>query len=170
MLIVLFMLLKLVRIFLCLAGLLLLVAAAAKVISASGEARILKNPDPILLVSFRDVFWIVGSIELIIAFICFYGKRVGLQVGLIASLSTCFLAYRLGLWFIGWQRPCPCLGLGNLTDALHIPPQTADTAMKIILAYLLIGSYGILFHEWWKRESDGRMPKVEIKPERGAGI
>jgi hypothetical protein len=25
--------------------------------------------------------------------------------------------------------------MGNLTDALHIPPQTADTAMKIILAY-----------------------------------
>ena len=30
-------------------------------------------------------------------------------------------------------------------DALHIPPQVADMAMKIILAYLLIGSYATLF-------------------------
>jgi hypothetical protein len=27
--------------------------------------------------------------------------------------------------------------MGNLTDVLHIAPQTADTAMKITLAYLL---------------------------------
>jgi hypothetical protein len=49
------------------------------------------------------------------------------------------------MW-VGWHKPCSCLG--NLTDALHIPPQTADTAMKIILAYLLIGSYGNLFWLW----------------------
>jgi hypothetical protein len=44
---------------------------------------------------------------------------------------------------------CPCLG--NLTDALHITPQTADTAMKIILTYLLIGSYASLFWLWRQR-------------------
>jgi cbb3-type cytochrome oxidase subunit 3 len=38
--------------------------------------------------------------------------------------------------------------MGNLADALHIPPQIADTAMKIILAYLLIGSYATLFWLW----------------------
>jgi hypothetical protein len=38
-----------------------------------------------------------------------------------------------------------------LTDALHIKPETADTAMKIILAYLLIGSYGSLFWLWRQR-------------------
>ena len=41
-----------------------------------------------------------------------------------------------------------CDVLGNLTDALHISPQTADTAMKIILGYLLVGSYGLLFWLW----------------------
>jgi cbb3-type cytochrome oxidase subunit 3 len=37
-------------------------------------------------------------------------------------------------------------------DALHIPPQTADTAMKIILAYLLLGSYAMLFWLWRQRK------------------
>jgi hypothetical protein len=69
----------------------------------------------------------------------------------LAWLSTSFLIYRFGLVWAGYHKPCPCLG--NLTDALHIPPQTADTAMKIILAYLLIGSYATLFWLWrqkWK--------------------
>ena len=31
---------------------------------------------------------------------------------------------------------------------LHLSDQAADNIMKVILAYLLIGSYGILFWEW----------------------
>ena len=54
--------------------------------------------------------------------------------------------------------------MGNLTDALHIPPQTADTAMKIILAYLLIGSYASLFWLWRQRgKAGGRMQNEEVK-------
>jgi hypothetical protein len=41
-------------------------------------------------------------------------------------------------------KPCKCLG--NLTDAIHIPPQTAESVMKITLAYLLVGSYVTLFY------------------------
>jgi cbb3-type cytochrome oxidase subunit 3 len=37
---------------------------------------------------------------------------------------------------------------------LHIPPQTADTAMKIILAYLLIGSYATLFWLWRQQKRE----------------
>jgi hypothetical protein len=49
--------------------------------------------------------------------------------------------------------------MGNLTDALHIPPQTADTAMKIILAYLLLGSYGTLFWLWRQKRLGPSTPK-----------
>jgi hypothetical protein len=44
--------------------------------------------------------------------------------------------------------------LGSLTDSLHIPPENADIVLKIILAYLLIGSYGILFHLWWRKKEN----------------
>jgi hypothetical protein len=57
--------------------------------------------------------------------------------------------YRLGLWWMDWKKPCSCLG--NLTDALHISPQTADNITKVLLAYLLIGSYGLLLWQWKQR-------------------
>jgi hypothetical protein len=48
--------------------------------------------------------------------------------------------------------------LGNLTYALNISPQKADTAMKIILAYLLIGSYASLSWLWRQRRKASLAP------------
>ncbi len=128
------------------AGLVLLAAAIAKLISSEGGAHILQKPDPILAISFQHVFWIVGTIELAVALTCLFSRQLHLQAGLLAWLATSFVAYRLGLVWVGWHKPCSCLG--NLTDVLHISPQTADVAIKIILAYLLIGSYATLFWLW----------------------
>ena len=127
-------------------GVLLIITATAKFISTSGSAHILQNPDPILSIPFRHVFLIVGALELIVAAVCFFGKSVELQAGLIALLATNFALYRLGLLLVGYHKPCSCLG--NLTDTLHIPLQVADTAMKIVLGYLLLGSYATLFWLW----------------------
>lgn len=130
-------------------GAILSVTAFAKLISSFGHARILEYNDPLLVMPFRYVFWTVGVIELFVASICFSGKDVRTRARLVAWLATGFLIYRLGLLLVAYRRPCSCLG--NLTDALHIPPQTADTAMKIILAYLLLGSYATLFWLWRQR-------------------
>jgi hypothetical protein len=96
----------------------------------------------------------VGLAEIVTALICFINRRPALSLGLVAWLSTNFVFYRIGLVWVGWHKPCSCLG--NLTDALHISPQTADTVMKIILAYLLIGSYASLFWLWRQK----RKPSV----------
>jgi len=94
----------------------------------------------------------VGGIELVVALVCLVSRRtLAIKAGLIAWLATSFLIYRLGLVWVVYQKPCSCLG--NLTDALHISPQIADTAMKIILAYLLIGSYATLFSLWRQRKT-----------------
>jgi len=141
---------KLIRLFVKVAGFLLLVTAIAKLISSMGEARILKELDPVVHITFKMLFMSVGLCELIIALFCILTDKIKLQVICLAWLSTGFLLYHFAIWWIGYRKPCPCLG--NLTDALHIPPQTADTAMKIILAYLLIGSYATLFWLWRQRK------------------
>ena len=128
------------------AGAVLTISGFAKLISAGGGARILQNTDPIFGMRFRYVFLFVATIELIIAGVCFFGKRPGIQNGSVAWISSSFLSYRIGLFMVGYHKPCQCLG--NLTDALHVSPQAADTAMKIVLAYLLIGSYSSLFWLW----------------------
>ena len=128
----------------------MLLTGIAKIVGAVGSARILQTPDPVLYMSFRKVFLMVGGLEVFVAFICFWSKHLALKAGLVAWLVTNFLLYRLALLLTNYHKPCSCMG--NLTDALHISPQTADTAMKIILAYLLIGSYAILFWLWRQRQ------------------
>jgi hypothetical protein len=140
---------KAARLFLYSAAVILMLTATAKFISSAGSARILLDHDPLTDFEFRNLFRIVGGIEVAVALACFFGKRTWLAAGFLAWLATSFLAYRLGLSWIGYEKPCSCMG--NLTDAIHIPPQTADIAMKIILAYLLIGSYTTLFWFWRHR-------------------
>ncbi len=138
-------------------GAILAVTGIAKVWSGLGSARVLAVADPISGIQFGHLMLTVGLGEIIIALICFFSKWQTLAVGLIAWLATNFLVYRLGLLWVGYHKPCSCLG--NLTDALHISPQTADTAMKIILGYLLVGSYSTLFWLWKER-----LPKGAVTP------
>jgi hypothetical protein len=136
----------LIKVFINSAGVLLLITACAKLLSGGGEAAILKTPDPIFGIPFRQVFLVVGAAELVIAMICLMGKSERIQTILVAWLSTCFLLYRFGLIWMGYHRPCACMG--NLTDALGISSQVADNTMKMVLVYLLTGSYGVLWYLW----------------------
>jgi hypothetical protein len=123
----------------------LVLTGLAKVCGAIGAARALDTPDPLVGIPFRQLLLLVGLAELFIAFFCLFTDKRRFSLAAVAWLSTNFLVYRLGLWFIGWHRPCGCLG--NLTDMLHISPRAADNMMKVVLAYLLLGSYAILFRE-----------------------
>ena len=149
---------KIARWFLYSAAVVLSLTATAKFISSAGSARILLEHDPLTGFQFKDLFRIVGGIEVAVALVCIFSKRTWLPAGLAAWLATSFLAYRIGLVAVGYHRPCSCLG--NLTDALHIPPQTADTAMKIVLAYLLIGSYATLYWLWRQHKKAVPNPTV----------
>jgi hypothetical protein len=135
-----------VRLFVYSAGMILLLTAGAKIMSSIGHEAIFQTFDPLTGLQFRNLFRFVGAIEVAVALTCLFSKRIWFPVGLVAWLSTAFIAYRFGLIWVGYHKPCSCLG--NLTDALHISPETADIAMKIILGYLLVGSYTTLFWLW----------------------
>jgi hypothetical protein len=155
---------KVINFFLYSACFLLLTTALAKLISSLGKSHILALPDPIFIIPFRWMFCIGGIVEMAVAYVCFFSKNIGLRAALVAVLSTNFVLYRLGLWLVGWHRPCPCLG--SLTDALRISSQNADAIMKIILAYLLFGSYTILFWRWQQKSKDSVDIRARIKPRR----
>lgn len=135
------------------AGAVLLITAAAKLVSAGGDARILQRPDPVFGISFRSLFFLVGTFEMAVAAFCFFGNRRGIQAALVAWLGTSFLLYRLGLWWVGYPAPCPCLG--SLTGALHIPQGAADMVMKVLLVYLVAGSYASLLWLGLKARQEG---------------
>jgi Methylamine utilisation protein MauE len=135
-----------VSLFLFSAGVLLLVTGVAKLISGFGDTRALAAPDPLLSLPYRFLFWGVGILEVIVAAVCFFAGRTPLKAGLVAWLATNFLVYRVGQAAVGYDGPCACLG--SLTAALHISPHAADNAMRVVLAYLLVGSYTALFWLW----------------------
>jgi len=134
------------RLYLRSVAVIFLATAVAKMISSVGHGRILLEHDPVSGFIFRDLFRVVGVLEIVIALTCYFSKRIWMSASLVAWLATSFLIYRIVLLWAGYRKPCPCLG--NLTDMLHISPQTADTAMKIVLGYLLLGSYATLFWLW----------------------
>jgi hypothetical protein len=132
--------------FLLSAGCALAATGLGKVLSAIGPARLLDTPDPLIGLPFRQLLLLIGLTELFVAFFCLFTDKRTLSVVAVGWLSTNFLVYRLGLWAVGWNRPCGCMG--NLSDMLHISPRTADNIMKGVLAYLLVGSYLLLVLQW----------------------
>lgn len=128
--------------FLLSAGVVLALTGTAKIVSSFGAAGLLAKDDPILRISFEKLMILAGVLEIFVASWCFFGRSRALAATFVALISTNILIYRFGLWWIGWRRPCHCLG--NLTDALRISPHIADIALKVTLAYLIVGSYSSL--------------------------
>jgi len=62
------------RVFHCSVSLMLVCAAAAKVVSASGSARILMTQDQIFPINYRVLLVAVASIEVLVAGLPFWAK------------------------------------------------------------------------------------------------
>ena len=128
--------------FLRTAGLILALTGVAKVFSAFGNAALLRVLDPVLAVPFRHLMLGVGLAELVIAGVCFFGRRPQLATMLVAWLASSFVVYRLGLGWLDWSLPCGCLG--QMADRLPLSPETQDRILKGLLAFLFVGSYALL--------------------------
>jgi len=125
------------------AAFLLLAVGLAKAWSAQGNEKVFSLVDPIVGITISKLVLIVSIVEVLVAIFCF-SRHVPTKIKLcvLAWISLGFFCYRLGLWFIGWKHPCNCMG--SLAGALHMTDATADNIMKVILAYLLLGSFGLL--------------------------
>ena len=128
------------------AGVVLATTGIGKLWSALGSVKLLAVADPVVGVPFRYLLLAVGVVELAIAGVCFFSRNKRLATMLVAWLATDFLVYRAGLWWMGWHRPCGCMG--SLMSALDLSERAADNIMKVFLAYLLMGSYGLLIWQW----------------------
>jgi hypothetical protein len=142
------------RLFTLSAGVVLLLTAAAKFFSGAADIRLLQTADPILAVPYRYALPAVGMLEEATAMVCLVGQRVWIQAATVAWLSSAFMAYRLALLWVGYQKPCGCLG--GLADAIGMSGTSADHLVKGVLAYLLFGSYAVLVSLWLRGRRRGR--------------
>lgn len=132
------------RIYRYTAAAILIIAAAGKLIASGSDAKMLGVYDPIFLIPARHMLVIASVLELMVAILCIKATRRW-AFGL-ALLSTNFIIYRVGLFWVGYIKPCNCFG--GLTDALRLSQATADHIMLTILVYLLVGSYLALYLLW----------------------
>ena len=128
------------------------IAAIGKIVSLTKGGLVFERYDPIFHIKYRFLFGFVSVLEIIVALICFFGRRIALQAGALVLLASDILLYRLGLVVVNYHRPCSCLG--SFTDALHISPGTADNLMKAVLVYLIAGGYGaLIWLQWQSRQA-----------------
>jgi hypothetical protein len=135
----------------------LAVTAVLKLVAATGEGRILAQPDPFLaFFSNRQIMVLAALLEaFVVSLILWEGDRLR-QAALVAWIGTVFLMYRAGLWWVGYEGACPCLG--NVTRSIGLSPAMEDLGVKVLLGYLVLGSYFVVVWEvvWrWGRARRG---------------
>jgi len=151
---------KYIRYFIFSAGAILLAAALTRFLTAAGNAQVWNLPDPVLGIPLRYAVLIAGIFELVVALICLFGKRVGLQVGLTAWLAINFLVFQIGVYAMHchWQAT----GIGSLTDPLHLTRGITGIIIGFIPIYLLAGSGTASFWLWFGKHAENRL-KEETK-------
>jgi hypothetical protein len=135
---------------------LLLITSLAKIYSATTNAAILVIPDPLFGIQNRAVLLLAAGVELLVVGILILDVRIISKCLTVCWLASNFTLYRVGIILLHPHEPCPCLG--NITQALHIPRNTANTVAGIILCYLFLGSCGFLF---WLRRQNVKVPTPE---------
>jgi hypothetical protein len=129
---------------------LLAMGMALFVINWTSPADYVPPHDPILLLSVRDLFWIIGAIAAVAALMCFFSDRQTMSSGMLLWFAISYLVYRIGFSFDG----CPDLTgyLGGFAAAFGIAAKVADRILEIGFLYLLVGSMASLVWLWLKGE------------------
>lgn len=137
---------KLVRSFIYSAGAILLAAALERFLIATGNARVLSWPEPMLGIPMRPAVLMVGGLELVTALICLFGKNIRLQIAWLAWLATNFIVFQIGLFWMHYHPQAACID--SLTDPLILARGTTGIIISFLPFYLLVGSYAAVFWLW----------------------
>ena len=141
------------------AGGILLAGALVRFLIAAGNAQVLALPEPLLPgLPLRYAVLAIGAVELVVALICLFGKRIGRQLGWLAGLATIYVVFWVALV---WQHCAPqgtCIG--SLTDPLRLARGTTGLIIQFIPVYLLLGSYTAVIWLWFGKGAVGRAARL----------
>lgn len=128
---------KWIRYFILGAGAILLVAALNRFFIAFGNAQVLSLPEPVLGIPLRYAILLVGLIELAAAWLCLFGKRIGVQAGFVTWLGVNYAIYRIGAFSMG--RHHQTTAVGSLTDPLQLTHGLTGMMIAFAPVCLLVG-------------------------------
>ena len=116
------------------AAAILIFSGLAKIISEFSGVRLLEIEDPLIALSYREMFWIAGPIETLVGLFLFSSVSTWIKLVLVCFLSGNFLMYRCGLWLMKAGKTCTCLG--TLTDWIPINHSIIEKLMFLTSIYL----------------------------------
>ena len=150
------------KLFVYSAGGILLLAALDRFLVAAGPAQMLRLPDPLLGIPRCYAVLAVGTLELAVALICLFGKRLGWQLGWLAWLGTNFVV----IWIYSLVMHYQIRGssVGSLTDPLRIYQGATGYVLEFIPFCLVLGSYASAV--WFL--ADSKMARLAEARERDA--
>jgi len=142
------------ELFLYSALMVLVITAACKLVSVMGEAKVLGMEDPIFRIfSTRQMLMVAALMELGVAWYLCRGRNPITKSYLLFWMCGLFIAYRLGLWMMNYKG-CSCVG--TVAQWLPVSPATVDVLMKVVLAYLTVGSAIFFFRAWIQEKEKKR--------------
>ena len=124
--------------FLNVSAFLLIVTALAKLYGLTSGERVLQQLDPVFGVKNSVVMLFVSVAELWVVYLVLSATQSVTKLVALAWISSNFLAYRFGLYMVGFKGWCSCLG--TLTKQLPVSPETAEAIMLTIAVFVFIGS------------------------------
>jgi hypothetical protein len=143
---------RIIALFIYSCALVLLIAAAAKLVSVFGDERILDEADPLLQVANRWVYSAAGLVELaVVWWLMWGGKKTSEKLMVLAWLGTVFALYRFGLFWFKFDKPCSCMG--NAFSWAGLGSETMDAIAFGLFLYLAIGAYFFGIIEWQRGRS-----------------
>lgn len=145
------------KIFIVTAGLLLTLTGFVKLMSAQQAAGYLNLRDPLFeFLTNRQLLSGAAALELVVVILLLWLKNQQTRLALIAWIGSMFLLYRISIHLVKTPgfTPCPCLG--NAAAWLHLNPNHLDWTIKAMLAYLLVGSYGLLIGFQLRKKKETR--------------
>jgi hypothetical protein len=108
---------------------------------------VLAMPEPLLGLSIRYAVLLVGGVELVVALICLFGRRRGLQLGWLVWAAVNYLVYWIAIFMMRRHPQTTCIG--SLTDPLQLSRGTPGIIIGLLPFYLLLGSCVAIIWLWW---------------------
>jgi hypothetical protein len=144
---------KWIKPFIFFSGGILLVAALTRFLIAAGPMQALGLPDPLAFIPLRYSTLIVGLAELAVAWVCLFGRRLGVQIAWLVWLGTSYLVFWVAVSAMGIHPQATAIGA--VTDPLRWDHGTTGLLTKALPWVLALGSYAAALAFWLSREGRG---------------
>jgi hypothetical protein len=128
-------------------ALLLAMALSLFLVNWVTPTYILLPRDPVFAVPLRSLFWIFGGVAVAVSLICLFDDLPVRQMFSISCLATVFIAYQIGVYYVGSHGLSGYLG--GFSRAFGMSAYCAGGLATFVFAYLLIMSCGSL--AWLRR-------------------